>query len=142
MKIVFDMDNTVSDEFGSELREGIKELLSKLVSEKHTLVLWTNSSEERAEEILTRLKIKKFFSKCIFREDYDPENAGKRKDIRSINADLIIDDDEKEIFFNKENGKKGFRISPFRKGKKPDKTELEKLYGFIRENSFFFGRLF
>ncbi|HMZ60666.1 MAG TPA: HAD family hydrolase, partial [Leptospiraceae bacterium] len=71
MKIVFDMDNTVSDEFGSELREGIKELLSKLVSEKHTLVLWTNSSEERAEEILTRLKIKKFFSKCIFREDYD-----------------------------------------------------------------------
>ncbi len=142
MKIVFDMDNTVSDEFGSELREGMQELLARLVSEKHILVLWTNSSKERAEEILNRLNLRKYFTQCIFREDYDSEDKGKRKDIRTLKADLIIDDDEREIAFNIKNGKKGFRISAFRKGKKPDKEELVRLYSFISENSSLFRRFF
>ena len=142
MKIVFDMDNTVSDEFGSESREGMQELLAKLISEKHILVLWTNSSKERAEEILKRLNLRKYFTQFIFREDYDPEDKGKRKDIRNLDADIIVDDDEREISFNIKNGKKGFRISAFRKGKKPDNKELDRLYSFISENSSFFRKLF
>jgi predicted HAD superfamily phosphohydrolase YqeG len=38
MKIVFDMDNTIIDEFGSTLRQGIINFLEK-ISLKHELIL-------------------------------------------------------------------------------------------------------
>lgn len=50
--VVFDMDNTLVDSFGSEARPGIVGLLQKLRQEGRTLVLWTNSRRDRAMEIL------------------------------------------------------------------------------------------
>ena len=52
MVIVFDMDNTLVDEFGSSVRPGIVDLLTKLRRGGITLIIWTNSRRDRAKEIL------------------------------------------------------------------------------------------
>ena len=52
MIIVFDMDNTLTDELGATLRSGIIVFLERLKKEKHELKLWTNSKKERALSIL------------------------------------------------------------------------------------------
>ena len=88
-KIVFDMDNTLIDEFGSTLRPGITAFLEQLKSMNCELYLWTNSSRDRAKEILIHHKLDHYFSKFIYREDYDPENKGVRKDIRKIGGEIL-----------------------------------------------------
>ena len=117
MIIVFDMDNTLTDEMGSSLRPGIIVLLQKLVKEKFELKLWTNSKKDRAISILHEHKLKLYFSEFVFRENYDPEDKGIRKDIRKVKGEILIDDDPKEIQYVKSIGKDGFLISSFRKGK-------------------------
>jgi len=133
MVIVFDMDNTLTDEFGTSVRPGIIILLEKLINEDHTLVMWTNSAEQRARSIMFDHKLHRYFSQFIYREDYDPGNKGKPKDIRKVNGDVLIDDDPEEIRFVKSTGKRGFLISPYRKGKKPKKNEIKDLYSFIQK---------
>ena len=86
MIIVFDMDNTLVDEMGATLRPGILDLLQKLRADNHELKLWTNSKKDRANSILQEHKLKSYFSEFVFRENYDPEEKGIRKDIRKINA--------------------------------------------------------
>jgi len=130
MKIVIDMDNTIIDELGSTLRPGIIKFLDK-ISKRHELILWTNSKRIRAMEILNYFKIRKYFEKIISRENYDPEEKGNRKDIRDYNYDIIIDDDIEEIEYNKKNGKIGILFESYRKNKKMDENELEKI-----ENNF------
>ena len=80
MVIVFDMDDTLADEFGSALRPGIRELLERLRGDGHTLVLWTNSRRTRARDILRLHDLNRYFSSFVFREDYDPLEKGFRKD--------------------------------------------------------------
>ena len=126
MKIVIDMDNTIIDELGSTLRPGIIKFLDK-ISKRHELILWTNSKRIRAMEILNYFKIRKYFEKIISRENYDPEEKGNRKDIRDYNYDIIIDDDIEEIEYNKKNGKIGILFESYRKNKKMDENELEKI---------------
>lgn len=142
MIIVFDMDNTLADEMGASIRPGIIELLQTLKSEKHELKIWTNSKRERATSILQEHKLKTYFSQFIYREDYDPDDKGIRKDIRRVKGDFLIDDDPKEIQFVKSIGKDGFVISSFRKGAKVKAEELDEIYKVITSKSGFFGKYF
>ena len=112
--IVFDMDNTLVDEFGATLRPGILSLL-RVIHKDYSLVLWTNSTRDRAKTILREHALIQFFDKFIYREDYDPKNAGKQKDCTRLPAAFIIDDDPAEIAFNKKLGVPGYLISPYRK---------------------------
>ena len=134
MTIVFDMDNTLVDEFGATVRPGIKALLYRLKKEKHVLVLWTNSTRNRALTILNDHDLRQFFNSLIFRENYDPQNRGLNKDIRKVKGDMLVDDDPVEISYVKSIKKKGFEITPFRKGNSPDKRELAKLYSIIKSS--------
>ena len=133
MTIVFDMDNTLTDEFGSTLRPGIVSLLKRLETEGHTLKLWTNSKRNRAVEILRTHVLMSFFVECVYRENYDPQELGLSKDIRKIKGDLLIDDDPNEIEYMKKIGRKGFLISSYRKGKPSDQSELLLFYQFIQK---------
>lgn len=142
MIIVFDMDNTLTDEMGSSLRPGIISLLQKLVKEKFELKLWTNSKKDRAISILKEHKLEQYFSQFIFRENYDLEDKGIRKDIRKVGGEILIDDDPKEIQYVKSIGKHGFLISSFRKGKTVKENELEEVYKFIEGKKGFFRKLF
>lgn len=130
------------DEFGATLRPGIIEFLQKLKQENFELYLWTNSARERAEEILNHHKLKKYFSKFIFREDYDPLNKGIKKDIRKINGEMLIDDDASEIEYVKKLGAKGFRIQSYRKGGKTGKNEYEEIRKMISEGEGILKKLF
>ncbi len=128
MTIVFDMDNTLVDEFGATVRPGIVELLTRLKKEGHTLVLWTNSRRDRARQIILDHNLRRFFSAFVFREDYDPEEKGVRKDIRRVRGDVLVDDDPEEIRYMRQIGKKGVLVSSYRKGMKPDKSEIDGVY--------------
>ena len=39
MTIIFDMDNTLVDEFGATVRPGMRALLNRLKKENHVLIL-------------------------------------------------------------------------------------------------------
>ena len=79
-------------------------------------------------EILEHFGIRKYFVKIISRENYDPEEKGNRKDIREYNYDMLIDDDIGEIKYNTDNGKIGILVETYRKGKKLDENEFEKIF--------------
>ncbi len=142
MIIVFDMDNTLTDEMGASLRPGIMEFLQKLKIDKHDLKLWTNSKKDRAVYILQEHKLKSYFSSCTYREDYDPDDKRIRKDIRKVKGNFLIDDDPKEIQFVKSIGLDGFLITSFRKGGKVNDKELGEIYKVIKSKSGFFKNLF
>ena len=142
MTIVLDMDNTLTDEFGSTVRPGIVSLLQRCNNDGHRLVLWTNYKRERAKDILSRYNLNKYFSTFIFRENYDPQEKGVAKDIRKIKGDILIDDDPSEISFMKSIHKRGFKISSYRKGTKPNPKELSELYSYINKSIGLFGKLF
>ncbi|MBF0188709.1 MAG: HAD family hydrolase [Magnetococcales bacterium] len=135
MKIVFDMDNTLTDDFGNRLRPGIEPLLKGLKKSGHTLVLWTNSERRRAKQILSHHDLTDFFSSFLFREDYDPHRKGLPKDIRTIDADLLVDDDPKQIAFVKSVGKEGFEITPYRGRGMGGQRELQALQTLIKQMS-------
>ncbi len=134
MTIVFDMDNTLVDEFGATVRPGMRALLNRLKKENHVLVLWTNSTRNRALSIMNDHDLRQFFTLMIFRENYDPQNRGLSKDIRRVKGDMLVDDDPSEISYVKSIKKKGFEITPFRKGNDPDKRELTRLYSIIKSS--------
>ena len=142
MVIVFDMDNTLADEFGATLRPGMVALLERLLREKHTLVLWTNSKRDRARQILRSHELQQYFSTSIFRENYDPHEKGVPKDIRKIKGDFLIDDDPAEIAYVRSIGKKGFCISAYRKGSTPATQELAEVYRSITTAQSVWGKLF
>ena len=120
------MYNTLVDEFGSTVRPGVVELITGLKRQGHTLVIWTNSRTERAKQIILDNNLRQYFSKFIFREDYDPEDKGVPKDIRIVNGDILIDDDPQEINYVKSIGKYGLLLQSYRKG---DKLRLNEFAG-------------
>jgi phosphoglycolate phosphatase-like HAD superfamily hydrolase len=128
MTIVFDLDNTLVDEFGAAPRPWIAELLGRLQQEGHALVLWTNSRRERALEILRRLELRGYFRRCICREDYDPEEKDVPKDIRKVHGDLLIDDDPQAVAYVRSTGRRAILIRAFRKGRAADRRELAEIY--------------
>ena len=120
------MDNTLIDEFGSTLRPGIIDFLEN-ISKNNELILWTNSKRIRALEIIDHFDLRKYFIKIITRENYDPNENNLRKNIKEYGFDIIIDDDKEEIEYNKNNGKIGILIEPYRKNKKMDENELNNI---------------
>ncbi len=142
MKIVFDMDCTLTDGWGTVVRPGMVELLQRLKTEGHDLVVWTSSPRDRARRVLADLKLETFFGGFTFREDYDPDNEGKPKDIRKVGGDFLVDDDPKQIDFVKSIGKRGFLITDYWKESTPNPAELEKLHKAIQQGRGFLGRLF
>jgi len=142
MKIVFDLDNTLVDEFGQKCRPNIIKLLTRLKKENFTLYLWTNSTKQRAKFILREHKLDIYFDKFIFREDYDKKNQGIRKDIRKINADMLIDDDPDEISYMKSIGKKGILIKSFKSNSIILNSEFDNLYRKIIKSRNFFSKFF
>jgi hydroxymethylpyrimidine pyrophosphatase-like HAD family hydrolase len=140
MTVVFDMDNTLVDEFGATVRPGMVGLLTALRKEGHTLVLWTNSRKQRAMDILREHDLRRHFSQCLCREDYDPEERDLPKDIRKVRGDVLIDDDPALIAYVESKGKKGIRIAPFRKGAVMNPRELESIHREInRKRGLFSG---
>jgi hydroxymethylpyrimidine pyrophosphatase-like HAD family hydrolase len=131
------MDNTLTDEFGSSTRPGIKKFLATLKKEGHTLVLWTNSVKQRARWILFEHKLHRYFNTFIYREDYDPYNKGRHKDIRKVNGDILIDDDPGEIAYVKSIKKQGFRVMPYRKGSALHDNDIQELSAFIHKKKKF-----
>jgi len=123
MKIAIDMDNTIIDELGATLRPGIIDFLEEL-SERHELVLFSNSRRIRAMEILDHFDLRKYFIKIVSRENYDPEEKGLMKDIGMFDCGVLIDDDAAEIEYTKNKGKTGILIESYRKNKKLDEGEL------------------
>ena len=134
MIIVFDMDNTLTDEFGSSVRPGIVNLLKQLKKDGHKLILWTNSRRDRAKDILFLHNLKQFFSSFVYRENYDPHEKGLPKDIRKVKGDFLVDDDPSEIQYVKSIKRKGFKISSYRKGSNPGSDELKELYRAINKS--------
>jgi TFIIF-interacting CTD phosphatase-like protein len=126
MKIAIDMDNTIIDEFGSTLRPGILNFLEE-VSARHKLILWTNSKRIRAMEIIDHFDIRKYFTKIISRENYDPGEIGIRKDISQYYCDVLIDDDFEEIKYNESRGKTGILVETYRKNKKVNENEFQEI---------------
>jgi hypothetical protein len=139
MKIVFDLDNTIVDERGRNLRPGIIELLTYLFK-RHTLILWSSSSRQRGEQILKDHNLQMYFKRTIFREDY-LDNSYTFKDIAIIKADYIIDDDPKEIDFNKKKGQRGFLVKSYRGSEKVESLELKKLKSDIEATANFIEKI-
>ena len=86
--------------------------------------------------------MKRFFSGFTFREDYDPDNEGKPKDIREVDGNFLVDDDPKQIDFVRSVGKHGFLITDYWKESLANPAELEKLHKAIQKARGFWGRLF
>ena len=126
MKIAIDMDNTIIDEFGSTLRPGILDFFEE-ISTRHELILWTNSKRIRAMEIIDHFDIRKYFTKIISRENYDPQEIGLSKDISQYDYDILIDDDPEEIKYNESRGKTAILVETYRKNKKVNENEFEEI---------------
>lgn len=131
--VVFDMDNTLVDEFGSTVRPGMIDFLKTLKSMNINLCLWTNSTKGRAKDIIRLHGFNGYFSKYVFREDYDPEMKGVRKDIRKIHGELLIDDDPGEIEYARKLGLAGYLIRPYRKNGRVEQGEYAEIMKMIRK---------
>lgn len=110
----------------------MRELLDSLAVHGISLSLWTGSTEERAMEVLRWHRLEKYFSHCVFRDDYDPEGTGHPKDISCLNADLLVDDRLEHVEFVRQKGKMGFLISPFISPQLPvSLEEMQQLHELI-----------
>ena len=128
MHIVFDLDNTLTDDQGATLRPGMRDLLRRLRQDGHALSLWTHSTGNRARAILDDLDIGGFFSRVIAREDCEKDGFIAGKDIRTIQGDYLIDDDPAEIAFVRSLGKRGFLIEPYRRPGEGDPLLIQEIY--------------
>ena len=94
-RIAIDLDETlgvtVTDStsvVGFRLRDGCTDLLNRLKSKYH-LVLWTVASRSYLNKVLS------FGLKDYFKETYSWDDIEESwKDIRNINVEFLIDDDE------------------------------------------------
>ena len=116
MRIAVDLDNTLVDEFGKSVRPGMRNLLIKLRKDRHWLILFTQSTRQRAEIILHDHNLKELFDEFFYREDWDRQNVNPPKDLRLVNADALIDDDPQHIAFARSLGKRGILVRSFRGG--------------------------
>ena len=132
MIVVFDMDNTLTDDLGRHTRPGIVPLLERLQDEGYGLVLWTNSPGERAFSILEARDLARYFDAIVVREDNESWGPNPPKDIRRIGGDFLVDDNPAQIDFVKSIFKAGFLVQPFRVNPVENPTELARLYRAIR----------
>ena len=77
--LVFDMDNTLFNETGGKQRPNIEKSLTLLKKNRIKMVVWTNSTRQRAEDILLKSKISQYFYGLITRESYMVSEIKKRE---------------------------------------------------------------
>ena len=148
MIVVFDMDNTLTDDLGERTRPGIIPLLERLQEEGYGLVLWTNSPGDRAYSILEARGLAPYFDAIVVREDNESWGPNPPKDIRRIGGDFLVDDDAAQIDFVKSIFRAGFQMQPFRVSPVENPDELARLYRAIRRTHRklrildWFGRIF
>jgi FMN phosphatase YigB (HAD superfamily) len=135
MKIAVDMDNTLFDEWGKDVRPGVRQLLDALRSDGHELVLFTSSTRQRALQILEWHGFTHYFTAKYFREDYDPENRGVIKDLAQIGADILIDDDPKHCAAAKQAGRIGILVKSYRGGASAGADEMDAVMEQVRQAS-------
>jgi FMN phosphatase YigB (HAD superfamily) len=116
VRIAFDLDNTLVDEFGKTTRPGIRELLVRLRGDGHTLILFTQSTRDRARIILRDHRLEELFGAFFFREDWDRQNVNPPKDLRLVRAEALVDDDPKHVAFARSLGKRGILVRSYRGG--------------------------
>ena len=132
MHIYFDLDHTIIDDTGEDLRPGILELFEWCLDKSIKVSLWTGSTEERTREILEKFQLYMFFTHLVFREDYDPDGIDLGKNINYQDGDHLVDDDPKQIAYVESLGKKGYKLSKFTSIAQPPPTqELGELKSFI-----------
>ncbi|HIJ42408.1 MAG: NIF family HAD-type phosphatase [Rhodospirillales bacterium] len=132
MIVVFDLDNTLTDEAGRKLRPGITALLEKLNAKGYELALWTQSPRARARAVLKDHGLERHFGCFVFREDYDPENRDPPKDIRGISGGFLVDDNPAHVNFVHRLGLGGFLVAPYRGSPYTNTSELVRLYRRVR----------
>ena len=143
MRIVFDLDNTLTDESGSYLRPGAQSLLDSLKEDGHTLILWTNSIRIRTKDILSGLDIAKYFTKVICREDYDPDSQDGWKDIRKVGGEVLIDDNPHQKEYGEKYGYKVYVVKPFTSSRPVKASDFTALSDKLKPApQGFFRRLF
>jgi hypothetical protein len=116
-KIVFDLDNTLVGKDG-QVRPNVIKLLDKLRDNDNELILWTHSKADRTTTILGKTGLKKYFNKVITREDYENPLLGENtiKNIKSIGADLLIDNRQANVDAVLNSGGNALKISTYKYG--------------------------
>jgi exonuclease I len=135
MNIVFTLNKTLTNESKTGLRPGAVELLEKLNKEKHNLILWTDLNKSETITFLIKKDIKKYFSKVIAREDFNPdEESNPIKNIKIIKGDVLIDNEPIQAKFGKENNYPVILIDTFEEDKEESisKDEWVKIYKKIK----------
>ena len=129
LRIIVDLDNTLVDEFGRQVRPGMVEFLEALGADGHQLILWTSSTGQRARAILAEHDLERHFGRLICREDYDDSGP---KNIAEIGGQAIIDDDPAQTDAATASGALGLLITAYRGGPDPKPGELDEILKRIR----------
>jgi FMN phosphatase YigB (HAD superfamily) len=126
LTIAVDLDNTIVDHLGKQVRPGMAGLLERLRAAGYDLIVFTSSTRERALIILRDHDLERLFRRVVAREDYDPENLGIAKDLRAFDAHVLIDDHPGHVAFVRSIGLRGIQISNYRGGR-VDPKELQAI---------------
>ena len=129
LQIIVDLDNTLVDEFGRQVRPGMVEFLETLAADGHQLILWTSSTGQRARAILAEHDLERHFARLICREDYDDSGP---KNIAEIGGQAIIDDDPAQVDAATASGALGLLITAYRGGPDPNPGELGQILKQLR----------
>jgi hypothetical protein len=134
--IYFDLDETILDEVGVDLRPGIRSLLEKLTSDGHKISLWSASTQDRGLDFLSLHGLATFFRSTVFRDDYDPGCEGHPKDIRFGNGDMLVDNDLAQVEFVQSIGKQGLHVASYSSKSKTTRTDDSlKIYSQITQKA-------
>lgn len=113
-RIAFDMDGTIvgfDREGNLRMRPGIDRVLVKLRSQNHTLILWTFGNRPWWRKVRSQFPILgRVFHEAYTRDDISPKVTTGRgypepiKDIRLINADVLVDNEPAHYEWAKRHG--------------------------------------
>lgn len=127
MKIAIALDETLVDADGAHLRPGMRELLLNLKDDGHNLILFTFSPYARARDILQKHHLTALFDRLVTREDYDPDGEGRIKDLASVGADALIDDDPAQVEAARASGRPAVNITPFTSSGDEEPADLDAI---------------
>ena len=131
MMVVFDLDYTLVDRYGTSVRPGVEDLLQHLAVAGHGLALWTAASRYRTENIFAFHDLGRHFDPIVCRDDPLSVQAGGRKDIRRIGGRFLVDDESDQIEYVRGLGLDGFLVAPYSGDPLADEDELDRLLDAI-----------
>ena len=131
MLIVFDLDYTLVDRFGTSVRPGVEDLFQRLAAAGHGLALWTAASRYRTENIFAFHDLGRYFDPVVCRDDPLSTQAEGRKDIHLIGGGFLVDDEAERIDYVRGLGLDGFLVVPYTGYPLADEGELDRLLDAI-----------